>query len=111
MGCPVAKSQECGPFCPVCSGTGSSTSALVSSGVIIPNILYIPQGDEETGVLNLRGGITSWFDLGVGYTIKTEKLIWSIRLQPLNEVESSIFKPSIASLKRFKNSYSLIHRL
>jgi len=87
--------QVCGPFCPVCSGTGSSTSALVSKGVIIPNILYIPQGDEERGVINLRGGITKWLDSGVGYTVKAEKLIWSIRLQLLNETESSNFRPSI----------------
>ena len=91
----VAIVQECGPFCPVCSGTGSSTSALVSRGVIIPNMLYIPQGDEETGVISLRSGVTTWLDLGVGYTIKAEKLIWSVRLQPLNEVESSIYRPSI----------------
>ena len=91
----VAIAQVCGPFCPVCSGTGSSTSALVSKGVIIPNILYIPRGDEEKGVISLRGGATSWLDLGVGYTIEAEKLIWSVRLQPLNEVESSIFRPSI----------------
>jgi hypothetical protein len=91
----VTIAQECGPFCPVCSGTGSSTSALVSSGVIILNILYIPQGEEETGVVNLRGGITSWLDLGVGYAVKTEKLLWSVRLQPLQEVESSNYIPSI----------------
>ncbi len=66
----VTIAQECDPFCPVCSGTGSSTSALVSSGVIIPNILYIPQGEEETGVVNLRSGITSWLDVGVGYGVK-----------------------------------------
>jgi len=68
---------------------------LVSSGVIIPNILYIPQGEEETGVVNLRSGITSWLDVGVGYGVKTEKLLWSIRLQPLQEVESSNYIPSV----------------
>jgi len=91
----VTIAQECGPFCPICSGTGSSTSALVASGVIIPNILYIQQGEEETGVLNLRSGITSWLDVGVGYGLKTEKLLWSVRLQPIQEDESSDFKPSV----------------
>jgi hypothetical protein len=87
--------QGCGPFCPVCSGTGGSTSALVSKGVIISNILVIPQGEEETGVINLRGGVTSWLDLGVGYTIEADKFLWSIRLQPVCESESSILRPSV----------------
>jgi hypothetical protein len=87
-------SQECGPFCPVCSGTGSSTSALVSPGVLIPNFLYIPNGEEETGVLNLRGGVTPWLDAGVGYAIEAEKYLWSFRLQALVEDEASL-RPSL----------------
>lgn len=94
----VAKSnlyaQECGPFCPVCSGTGSSTSALVSPGVLIPNFLYIPNGEEETGVINLRGGITDWLDVGIGYTLQAEKTLWSFRVQAIKENESS-FRPSL----------------
>ncbi|MFC1614105.1 hypothetical protein ACFL5K_02290 [Gemmatimonadota bacterium] len=86
----ILKAQECGPFCPVCSGTGSSTSALVAPGVFIPSILYIPKGEEEKGVVNFRGGITSWLDVGVGYTIEAEKLLWSCRLQALKENESTL---------------------
>lgn len=89
-----AIAQECGPFCPVCSGSGSSTGALVSSGTVISNLLYIPAGEEETGVINFRGGITSWLDLGIGYTVKAEKPIWSIRWQPLNEAESGL-RPAV----------------
>ena len=86
--------QDCGPFCPVCSGNGSSTGALISPGTIIPNFLYIPDGEEERGVINFRGGITSWLDAGIGYTVDTDKMIWSFRLQLLHEDESSL-KPSL----------------
>ncbi len=86
--------QQCGPFCPVCSGSGSSTGGLVSPGVLIQNFLYIPNGKEEIGVINLRGGATSWLDLGIGYTIEAKKTVWSLRLQPLTETESS-WQPTI----------------
>jgi len=86
--------QECGPGCPVCSGTGSSTGALVSVGTIIPSYLYIPNGEEEKGVFNIRGGVTSWLDVGLGYTVEAEKVIWSARLQPLQESEDS-WRPAI----------------
>ena len=47
----VVSAQECGPGCPICLGTGSSTGALLSTGTIIPNFLYIPNGEEETGMI------------------------------------------------------------
>lgn len=81
--------QECGPFCPVCSGTGSSTSGIVAPGTVIPSILFIPNGEEETAVFNLRSGITKWMDAGIGYTLEAEKIIWSLRIQPIEEEESS----------------------
>ena len=86
--------QQCGPGCPICSGSGSSTGALLSSGTVIPNFLYIPNGEDETGVFNLRGGVTSWLDMGVGYTVEAEKLIWSMRLQPVEESEPG-WRPSV----------------
>ncbi len=78
----ISWAQDCGPFCPVCSGTGSSTGALVSPGVIIPSFLYIPGGEEERGVINVRGGITSWLDAGIGYALDSKRVLWSIRLSP-----------------------------
>lgn len=85
----ISTAQECGPFCPVCSGTGSSTGALVSPGVFIPNLLYIPNGEEEQAVVNLRGGITSWIDAGIGYALEAETMLWSLRVQALEEDEST----------------------
>jgi hypothetical protein len=86
--------QECGPSCPVCSGTGSTTGALISQKHFVINSLFIPSGEEETGVVNVRSGIASWMDAGVGYTIKTAKPIWSIRIQPLKDDEES-WKPGM----------------
>jgi hypothetical protein len=90
----TASAQQCGPGCPICSGTGNSTGALLSTGTVIPNFLYIPNGEDETGVLNFRGGVTSWMDVGIGYTVKAEKMIWSVRLQPIKESESS-WRPAV----------------
>jgi hypothetical protein len=56
--------------------------------------MAIPEGEEETGVFHLRAGVNSWLDLGLGYTVKSDKLIWSARLQPLFEDESSM-RPAV----------------
>ncbi len=86
--------QICGPGCPVCSGTGASTGALLPSRSMVSTGIAIPNGEDETGVFNLRAGFTSWLDMGLGYAVKSEKLLWSIRLQPLSEDESS-WRPAI----------------
>ncbi|MFC2141885.1 hypothetical protein ACFLR7_03010 [Acidobacteriota bacterium] len=56
--------------------------------------MAIPNGEDERGVFNFRTGVTSWLDLGLGYAVTSEKLIWSVRLQPLSEDESS-WRPAI----------------
>jgi hypothetical protein len=86
--------QQCGPGCPVCSGSGQSTGALLPSGTLISTGMFIPGGEDEAGVLNLRAGVTPWLDLGFGYTVDSKKLIWSVRLQPLAEEESS-WRPGV----------------
>jgi len=45
-------------------------------------------------VFSLRAGVTSWLDLGLGYTVKSKKLIWSARWQPLTEDELS-WRPAV----------------
>jgi len=89
-----ASAQQCGPGCPICSGSGSSTGALLHSGTLISTGMFIPEGEDEAGVLNLRAGVTPWLDLGFGYTVESKKLIWSVRLQPLAEEESS-WRPGV----------------
>ncbi len=88
------QAQECGPGCPICSGSGSSTGAILPSGTLVSTAMAIPNGEDDTGVLNIRAGLTSWLDLGLGYGLKSEKLIWSVRFQPIAEDESS-WKPGI----------------
>ena len=89
-----APAQQCGPGCPVCSGSGSSTGALLPSGTMVSTIMSIPKGEDETAVLNLRAGVTSWLDVGLGYTVKTKEPIWSVRFQPIAEDESS-WRPAV----------------
>ena len=86
--------QMCGPGCPVCSGSGQSTGALISPGTFVSTAMTIPDGEDETSVLNFRAGLASWFDAGLGYAVKSKKLIWSFRLQPISESEES-WKPAV----------------
>jgi hypothetical protein len=86
--------QVCGPGCPVCSGSGQSTGALLSPGTLISTAIAIPDGEDETGVFNFRVGVSSWLDVGLGYTVKSDRFIWSVRLQPLSENEES-WRPAI----------------
>jgi hypothetical protein len=76
-----AQGQECGPGCPACSG--KATGDLLSPGLVLGSVLFIPDGEEETAVLKLRYGVVSWMDVGIGYAIDTEELIWSARVQPV----------------------------
>ena len=89
-----AVSQECGPSCPVCSGTGDATGALVPRGNLIISNIAIPYGDEETYIFNLRAGVFPWMDIGVGYAFKSTTPVWSIRFQPLKEEEDD-WKPGL----------------
>ena len=84
--------QECGPSCPVCSG--STDGSLLASRSFLFTTMNIPNGEEEHSVLNLRYGAFSRFDMGVGYTVKSRKVIWNARFQALKEDEES-WKPGI----------------
>lgn len=86
--------QVCGPGCPVCSGSGQSTGALLSPKTLVSTAMAIPNGEDETGVFNFRAGVSSWLDVGLGYTIKSDKFIWSVRLQPLSENEET-WRPAV----------------
>ncbi len=88
----IAEAQECGPSCPVCSG--NSSGALLASNSVIASGLAIPDAEEETAVFNVRYGLFEWIDAGVGYAVETEKLLWSVRTQPIKENESN-WQPGI----------------
>lgn len=89
-----SSAQVCGPNCPICSGSGNTTGGLIPRGNLLMNFLYLPGYEEESGVLNIRGGVTSWLDVGLGYTVKAKKPVWSVRIQPMKESESSL-RPSL----------------
>ena len=98
--------QECGPSCPICSG--STDGSLLAPRSFLLSSISIPGGEEETGVFNLRYGAFSRFDVGVGYTVKSNKIIWNARFQALSE-ES--WKPGIilgtGSVRTGKSDQSL----
>ena len=77
------RAQQCGPGCPVCSG--KAVGDLLPPATILGSGLYIPKGEDETAVLNLRYGLFSWMDAGIGYTREAGKYIWSVRLQPVSQ--------------------------
>ena len=88
----IVSAQECGPMCPVCSG--SSDGSLLAPHSFLFSTINIPGGEEEQGVLNVRYGAFSRFDVGAGYTVKSEKVIWSARFQAFREDEDS-WKPGL----------------
>jgi len=77
----AVRGQECGPGCPVCSG--KAVGDLLPTATILGSGLYIPDGEEETSVINLRFGLFSWMDMGIGYAVEAEDIIWSFRVQPV----------------------------
>ncbi len=79
--------QECGPSCPVCSGAGNNDGALLSPGSVMASAMGIPTAEDERAVLTVRLGILSWLDAGIGYAVQSEKLLWSLRTQPIAERE------------------------
>jgi hypothetical protein len=79
----TARGQQCGPGCPVCSG--KAVGDLVAPATLFGSVLYIPGGEEETAVFNLRYGLLSWMDAGIGYAVDSEEIIWSIRFAPITQ--------------------------
>jgi len=76
-----ALAQECGPGCPACSG--KATGDLLSPGTVFATGLFIPDGEEETFVTKVGYGVFPWMDVGIGYAVDAEEVIWSARVQPV----------------------------
>ncbi len=51
--------------------------------------MYIPRGEEERAVFNLRYGLQSWIDAGIGYAVAAEdgedEIVWSVRVEPISQ--------------------------
>jgi len=90
----VAVAQECGPSCPVCSGSGNNQGALLARNSVMITGLSIPTAEEERTVFSARYGLFSWLDAGLGYAVRTEKTLWNVRVQPLTEVNGT-WRPGI----------------
>lgn len=88
----LTNAQGCGPNCPACSGTVDGS--LLEPKTLSLQGLYMPTAEEEQGIINLRYGLFSWFDAGVGYAFDAQKIIWNARLQPLKENTNS-WRPGI----------------
>jgi len=78
--------QECGPNCPLCSGSGINTEGMLVPGTIFANALFVPEG-EETVVSTLKFAVHKRLNLGIGYINKSEDFIWNARLLVLEEKE------------------------
>lgn len=87
-----AIAQGCGPNCPIC--TGSTSGTLTNFKSISIQGLYVPSGDEETGVMTLRYGAFNWLDLGIGYTYKEKNVIWNARIKVIKQDKES-WKPDL----------------
>ncbi len=96
--------------CPACPGSGHSSGSLLTPGTLSLNNLFIPNSDEETGIINLQAGITSWMEGGIGFGLKREKAVWSLRIQVVDEMDSG-WRPAmligLGSVQTGKNDQSL----
>ncbi|MFC1572321.1 hypothetical protein ACFL6M_01860 [Candidatus Eisenbacteria bacterium] len=90
----AATAQECGPNCPVCSGVGEAAGGVQGRPTLVTSVLYIPEGEEETGVANARYRVTQWLDVGLGYAFDAEEPIWGVQLYPFSEDQDS-FRPGL----------------
>jgi hypothetical protein len=78
--------QDCGPNCPLCSGSGLNTEGMLIPGTIFANVLFVPDG-EETVVSTLKFATHKRLNIGIGYINKSEAFIWNARLLLLQEKE------------------------
>ena len=84
--CVSSFAQECGPNCPLCSGSGLNTEGMLVPGTIFANAIFVPEG-EETVVSTLKFAAHKRLNLGIGYINKSEAFIWNARLLVLEEKE------------------------
>jgi len=94
VGSPGLVRAQCGPDCTACSGSSESGIATGTQGSLQASLLYIPDGEEESAVTNLRFVLTDWLSVGAGYAVEAEELLWNVRLQPVRE-DASGWRPHL----------------
>lgn len=88
---PVASAQDCGPNCPICSGSGFNTETMLTSRTVFTNVLVFPDA-EETLVAGVKLAVSRRFDIGLGYLSKSRDIIWNARALLLLEED---WKPAV----------------
>ena len=82
----IAEAQ-CGPGCPACSG--KFIGDLIPPKTLYLSGMYIPEGEEERAVFNIRYGLFRRLDAGIGYAVAAEdgedEVIWSLRVEPVSQ--------------------------
>ncbi len=74
---------QCGPGCPACSG--GINESILDPNTIKGAVMYIPDGEEETAILNFSGTVAPWLELGLGYSLDKEKVIWNAKARLVDE--------------------------
>ncbi len=76
--------QECGPNCPICSGSVFSTETMLSTSTILTRVLVFPEG-EETFVTGVKLALSPRLDVGVSYLGSSGSVIFTARTLLLQE--------------------------
>jgi len=83
---PGTLAQECGPNCPICSGSVFSTETMLSTSTILTRALVYPEG-EESFVAGLKYAFSPRFDMGISYLGTSGSVILNARTLLLQEEE------------------------
>ncbi len=85
-GTPNVGAQECGPNCPICSGSVFSTETMLSTSTILTRALVFPDG-EETFITGVKMALSPRLDVGVSYLATSRSVVFTARTLLLQEQE------------------------
>jgi hypothetical protein len=87
----ITYAQDCGPNCPICSGSGFDTEAMLSNKTVFTNARLFPDA-EETLIGGMKLAVSSRLDLGLNYLTTSRKVLWNARALLVVEED---WKPAI----------------
>ncbi|MFC1540276.1 hypothetical protein ACFL41_02150, partial [Gemmatimonadota bacterium] len=90
---PGVQAQECGPNCPICSGSVFSTETMLSTSTILTRALVFPDG-EESFVAGVKYAFSPRLDVGVTYLGTSSSVIFNARTLLLQEGE---YRPGLVA--------------